>query len=587
MDEMKTECSPEEVAMKAFFLGPQAENGLWFREQVGDLLASWFGWRRECFRRDGAAIPPRDLSSEIFLKRQNTLSRRTRELWRRFEQEIPKFTPRYVGNMFSEQSLPALLGHVVALLHNPNNISAESSRVGLEVEKEAIQMLFSMFGSDPRSGVGHFTSGGTVANIEALTRARHRVFLWQAMGAFLKPRGLCQMDLASASAMGWEEFDRLSSLRPPEEFADYLRAVKDNEFYWEAFETAYEEHWHAPALIIGASAHYSWKKAASLLGLPSCAVVECRLNEEGHLDGDSLREALRFCEESRRPVGLVVSIAGTTEFGSVDRIDEMAKELQRRKAQGKSIWHHVDAAYGGFYTSLRNLRPGGPLEDRVLQSLKAVSEADSVTIDPHKLGYVPYSSGAFLCRNRRDYPHQSPHAPYIAFDPGEDPGVYSLEGSRPATGATATWLAGVTLGFDENGQGRILRRATEAKRRLEDRLKKIDGVFVPPGLDLNVICFAVGRERSLRRLNQSGRDFVKWIESRGESSFQVSRTTIGLREKNHFLFRWLRENRVEADTDEAYFVRLCLMNPFLTSSELRTDLIEEFADRVDEYLKRG
>lgn len=43
--------------------------------------------------------------------------------------------------MFSEISMPALLGHIITLLHNPNNISSEPSTVGTEIEKDAIHFL--------------------------------------------------------------------------------------------------------------------------------------------------------------------------------------------------------------------------------------------------------------------------------------------------------------------------------------------------------------------------------------------------------------------------------------------------------------
>lgn len=576
-------CSPEEVAIKSCFLGPQAENGPWLQDEIHGLLESWFRWRRSVVEHDGGAIGADERDQAAFARKRGELSRLTSELWTRFEREIPKFSPRYVGHMFSELSLPAILGHFIALLHNPNNISGESSRVGLDVEKEAVRMLFAMIGGDARDGAGHFTGGGTVANFEAIARARYRTLLWQALGAYARAEGVSEMGLIEASHMGWAEFDRLRArLRRPEEFREWLSETMGSENFRDEIERAFGEDWNEPALIAGATAHYSWKKGAALFGFPKEAVIECAVNPEGRVDGATLREALRACEAAGRPVALVVSVAGTTEFGTVDRVDEIDDELRARAARGRFVWHHVDAAYGGFYASLRSSGGGSPLEEGVRRSLGAVGRANSVTIDPHKLGYVPYSCGVFLCSDRRDYPHHPIDAPYIDFSPEDDPGLFSLEGSRGATGAAATWLAGRALGFGESGHGRVLRRSASAKRilagLLEDR-----GAHVPPGLDLNVVCFAVGRSRRLSELNRSTRRFAEWIPSAGDSAFFVSRTTIPLGESRGFLRRWLIERGIEIDASELFLVRLCLMNPFLTSRRLKTDLLAELAGKVAEF----
>lgn len=583
----ETKCPPDEIAMKSYFLGPRAENGEWFQERIDGFLRSWFDWRRATFRKDGSPIPTSDLRAPAFLQRQNDLAERANELRERFEAEIPKFSPRYVGHMFSELSLPALMGHVIALLHNPNNISAESSKVGLQIEKEAVAMLLRMAGAVPERGVGHFTSGGTVANFEALARARHRIRLWQALGAYARREGVAHLSLREASQMGWAKFDELGRRLSPSGFARWWAELQNEERPENRLEEIYGETWRAPAIILGPSSHYSWRKGAALLGFPAPAVIECELGREGRLDGASVRRALGRCADEGRPVAMIVGVAGTTELGSVDALDEIADEIESERAAGRFHWWHVDAAFGGFFASLRTSRPGDPLDARTLSALGALARANSLTMDPHKLGYVPYASGAFMCLDARDYPHSAVDAPYIAFENSVDPGVYSLEGSRSATGAAATWLAGRTMGFDEKGHGRVLKRATQARRRLEGILRESAGVYVPGGLDLNVLCFSMGRARRLSVMNQDVPSFIRWIESLGESAFQVSRTTIARKSSTESLFQDLIARGFDVDADEIRLVRLCLMNPFLSSEELRTDLIAEFAARVDEFLRPG
>jgi glutamate/tyrosine decarboxylase-like PLP-dependent enzyme len=95
---------------------------------------------------------------------------------------------------------------------------------------------------------------------------------------------------------------------------------------------------------------------------------------------------------------------------------------------------HVDAAYGGFFALL-----DAPLIDPA--PFRAVAEADSVVVDPHKHGLQPYGCGAILFRDPgvgRLYKHDSP---YTYFTSDElHLGEISLECSRAGAAAAALWL---------------------------------------------------------------------------------------------------------------------------------------------------
>lgn len=111
--------------------------------------------------------------------------------------------------MKAEVSLPALFGWLAAMLHNPNNTSRESSRVGPVIETEAVAMLATMVGYDPAVTQGHFTSGGTVANFEAVWRARYRLDHWLSLGLYVAEiTGEVLHPFASAH-MGWDQFRTL------------------------------------------------------------------------------------------------------------------------------------------------------------------------------------------------------------------------------------------------------------------------------------------------------------------------------------------------------------------------------------------
>src|SRR5690606_17889303 len=106
-------------------------------------------WRKGLFAADPGAASAADRLSPERLRRREELSQRLAELCAGLTAETPTHTPRYIGHMKAEVSLPALFGWLAAMLHNPNNTSRESSRVGSVIETEAMAMLASMVGYDP------------------------------------------------------------------------------------------------------------------------------------------------------------------------------------------------------------------------------------------------------------------------------------------------------------------------------------------------------------------------------------------------------------------------------------------------------
>lgn len=69
--------------------------------------------------------------------------------------------------------MPANLGYITALLFNQNNCAAEASTVTTKLEVEVGTDLSVMMGYDKDKCMGHLTTGGSVANIEAVWAARN------------------------------------------------------------------------------------------------------------------------------------------------------------------------------------------------------------------------------------------------------------------------------------------------------------------------------------------------------------------------------------------------------------------------------
>ncbi len=109
--------------------------------------------------------------------------------------------------MVADVALPALMGHMAVLLHNPNLTSKEAAKVGAVLEDEMISMLGEMVGFDPVKVRGHATGGGTVANFEAIWRARFRQDHWLSLALYMFEEKGVRLDLFDACHMGWDKFN--------------------------------------------------------------------------------------------------------------------------------------------------------------------------------------------------------------------------------------------------------------------------------------------------------------------------------------------------------------------------------------------
>ena len=582
-------CDPNDISLKSYFLGPESENQQWVVEEINALLKKYFAWRQTISAHDGKAILPEDQQTPEFQQKQQEFRHLLHSLVEKYEAEVPKFSPRYIGHMVSETSLPGLFGHIAALLHNPNNISDEVSVVGAAIEEEAIQEIGRMIGYDPVSVCGHFTSGGTVANIEALWRARYRQDHWLSLGAYEADTGTEQRAIMEIAMRGWDDFDKKRNANPVKD-----ETLKQYSFVanspWEAtrrYERIFDEEFKGPVVFIPNSKHYSWQKAVSLLGLGEDAFWPIRLDEEGRISIADLRRKLERAETENRPVMMLVSVAGTTELGEVDPIDKIQDVLDEyRKKKGWDIWHHVDAAYGGFFLTVDgNGQTESSLSQSTLQSLRAISRADSVTLDPHKLGYVPYSCGAILVRDERHYLVSSFSAPYVGGKQKVLKWERTLEGSRSATGASATWLTAKVIGLGPDGLGRLLKRSIRAKDQLKKMMtQKIPHCFTLPGDDLNILCFCIADPgESISSVSEKSEALYHLLSE--QEGFYVSKTQLGLKDYDLFLERFIGQWDGHIDSPSVTVVRLVLMNPFFTSSAFETDFPEAFVNAVKKVLK--
>src|ERR1700730_10057756 len=184
-------------------------------------------------------------------------------------------------------------------------------------------------------------------------------------------------------------------------------------------------------LYVSSETHTWIQKAADLFGFGTDAIRWIPVDSQRRMEVAALkREVARDREKGFVPL-LVVGTAGTVAFGAIDPLREIGSFCRR-----EALWFHVDGAYGAPAAILPEASP----------DLKALWEADSVAIDPHKWLYAPLEAGCTLVRDRDHLPDAfSFHPEYYAFA-GEEEEIrtnYHEWGPQNSRGfrALKVWLA--------------------------------------------------------------------------------------------------------------------------------------------------
>ena len=172
---------------EAWFLGPRAENQDLLKELIIAALDSHAAFRRSFHPDDPSHITPAIRASAGFQDGVAKLRAEVAVLLDKLQLSAPFTSMRYQGHMLWDQAMPAVIGLFAGMLYNQNNVAAEASPITTRLEIEVGNDLCRMLGykvpedgTAPKPGHpapwGHITSGGTVANIEALWAARNLKF---------------------------------------------------------------------------------------------------------------------------------------------------------------------------------------------------------------------------------------------------------------------------------------------------------------------------------------------------------------------------------------------------------------------------
>ena len=509
-------------ALEAWFVGPKAENAEELERLIVEAIRDQAFWRRNYHPGDPTHITETIKRSRTYVEAMGTLRDKHRELMAFLKKSVPFFSMRYQGHMNWDLTIPAILGYFTAMLYNPNNVAFEGSTATTILEILVGDDLCRMLGYEiPDTAAleagairpwGHITCDGTVANIEAIWAARNlKFFPLSLRAALLREPALAKARTIEvtlpqggrarlASLDTWQALNLTGDevLALPERLAEEYGIQREtltgamakyslqNLGMADASRSLLGPRAKAPVFFVPGSKHYSFPKAAALLGIGAANMVDISVDLDARLDLEKLRARLDECLRLRRPILSVVAVLGSTEESAVDPLKGILALRQEYRAKGLDFHIHADAAWGGYHAScLREdfdlplpgvTPPQIPLSQYVTEQFLALGGADSITVDPHKSGYVPYPAGALCYRNSAMRDLVTFSAPVVFHGDAEPTvGIYGVEGSKPGAAAAAVYLSHRTIRPTKSGYGRIIGQALFSCKKLYARLLSMDG----------------------------------------------------------------------------------------------------------------
>jgi aromatic-L-amino-acid/L-tryptophan decarboxylase len=233
-----------------------------------------------------------------------------------------------------------------------------------------------------------------------------------------------------------------------------------------------------PIAYAAASAHGCVAQAFALSGLGTQALRRIPVDADHRLDLAALQAQITADRTAGLQPFLVVGTAGTVDTGAVDDLAGIADVAQRER-----LWFHVDGAFGAL----------GRLSPHVAPLLRGIECADSIALDFHKWGQVPYDAGFILVRDQADQlaAFASPAA-YLSRHPRGlaagspwpcDLGPDLSRGFR----ALKVWFTLVTQGTDRLGAA--IAQSCRLAQRLQARILAEPALELLAPVTLNIVCF--------------------------------------------------------------------------------------------------
>ncbi|MEM9627375.1 MAG: decarboxylase [Pseudomonadota bacterium] len=507
---------PDEAHAAALFLGPRAENQEMFTRMIVEAIEAVARYRQGYLPGDPVAITPDVQASPEFTRAVERLEENFSDLLVKLnEHATPYFASRYQGHMLWDTLLPGMLGYFATMLHNPNNVTVQASTLTTFLELLVGWDLCTMFGFtfDGPHPWGHITADGSVANLEATWSARELKFLPLAAKSALQDNdhtdalGKALADIAGdveiqtldgtarlLDADQWQlvNIPMAEALSLPSQIVERVGGDFKVSEVWERLLTSsvsllglidfyrrcMGEVRHQPVILAPSTKHYSWPKALAVTcsGSGDRQIVDIAVDADARMNVDSLRVELEKSLALRRPILLTVSVMGSTEEGACDPLADVLQLREDFRTKGLDFNVHADAAWGGYFASVLRkdfAEPGEGADDPFIAdqshvhlsrhtraNLSAIKDADSVTVDPHKMGYIQYPAGA-LCYADERMRNLVTFGALVIGSPGSQisVGEFGIEGSKPGAAPAAVYLAHSVLRPSTSGYGQLINEA--------------------------------------------------------------------------------------------------------------------------------
>ncbi|KAK7013211.1 pyridoxal phosphate-dependent transferase [Favolaschia claudopus] len=469
--------------MGSWFLGNHAENSTTFAQLLSSVVEGIRVGRERIWPHDENMITSSMIESPDFKDEVEHLQKTLESVAGHLsEHSVPFYSFRYAGHMSMDVSLPAVLGYVLAQQFNQNNVTPEAGSLTSAMEYVVGQQLCYIMGfatdTSPQSasslpvGWGHITADGSIANLESM---------WYVVLASQVPRNLKYYALSLKLAIQPDQELSFIASTFIIELADGTRKLLRDCTAWELLNLSlltvatiplclYEQYGISsdalsaalqpfsiqtigmeelnrrfdisqPAqYMVSVSNHYSWPKGCAIVGIGKENLVEIGVDLDIHMDITHLKTKLEECLARKQAVFCVVAVCGTTEHGAVDPVDQILELRKEMAMKGMSFMIHADAAWGGYFATKVTYkyptprRPSYafsiPLNDWTNKQLYHLRFVDTITVDPHKSGYIPYSAGALCMRDSRLKFLTTWTSAYINTEGVDDlnMGIYGVEG---------------------------------------------------------------------------------------------------------------------------------------------------------------
>lgn len=226
------------------------------------------------------------------------------------------------------------------------------------------------------------------------------------------------------------------------------------------------------------AAHGCISRAMDIAGFGTDALRKIDFDADHRIDVAALRAQIAIDREVGFMPFLVTASAGTVDIGAIDDLKALA-DLCREEG----IWFHVDGAFGALVILSPALAP----------LLDGIELADSIALDFHKWGQVPYDAGFLLVRDGER--HRQAFAQPAAYLSREARGlaagaVWPCDlGPDLSRGfrALKTWFTLKTFGTDRLGA--VIARSCALAKYLETRVLAEPRLELLAPVNLNIVCF--------------------------------------------------------------------------------------------------